>query len=192
MTLPAQDNFNRADGALGSNWTGSVGADLMIDGQRVTGASASYCAQYWSAGSPNEGQYAQCNFATASSGSYAAVFVRGNASDFVMLLSDANGGSWSVCWYNDDAWTQIGSTYATGPADGDIGKITASGSNFEGFINGTSRITGSNGSAPSTGSGGLFMNTQYSDWLDDFEVGNLSTAPVLTAVQHISHIDLDW
>jgi len=59
MTLPATDSFTRANGALGSDWAGSVGSDLAISSNEVTGASATDSAMYWTTDTPNNDQRAK-------------------------------------------------------------------------------------------------------------------------------------
>ncbi len=171
----ATDNFNRANGAPGANWTGSVGDDLTITSNQIGGVTVGVNnSMYYNALTPTAAQYALCTIAVTASGQYTGATVRGNATDWVCM--DANGGtSWQIEWYNGGAFTLIGSAYSTSPATNDIGKITANGSAFEGFVNGVSRITGSNGSAPATGSGGLYIYGT-SGRADNFEVGDLTSA----------------
>lgn len=172
MTLPATDNFNRSNGALGANWSGGPGNDLTIVSSAVTAGSPwTTNTMYWSADTPDAAQYAQAKIAVV--GSSQAVLCRANATDWVGLV--AQSSQWDIEWYNGGSWTVIGSAYATGASNGDIGKITANGSTFTGYINGTERISGSNGSAPASGGGGIFVYVDDGS-VDDFEVGNLTVA----------------
>lgn len=174
MALPATDNFTRADGALGANWTGSVGSDLAISSNEVTGASGADSSMYWNADTPGNDQYAKCTIKNMSAGQYVGPFVRGNATDFVILVAQSNT-DFQIQWYNGAAWTQIGSTYSATPTAGDVLEIRATGTTFKGFINGVERISGTNVSAPASGSGGLYVYNN-SARIDDFEVGNVATA----------------
>ena len=177
MSLPATDNFNRSDGPLGANWTQGPGAALAIVSEYAR-ASAGWadCSMYWSADTPSAGQYAQCVELLMVGGNGPGPTVRHSATDFVVLCADTD---WHIEWYNGGSFTQIGSTYATTPLANDIAKITANGSTFKGYVNGTERISGSNASAPSSGNGGLYSMTN-SDSIDNFEVGNLpASASVL-------------
>src|SRR5512139_809448 len=62
--LPATDNFNRAGPALGANWSGSVGDDLVIESSvQAYGDAAADHSMYWSADLPNDDQYAQASLA---------------------------------------------------------------------------------------------------------------------------------
>jgi hypothetical protein len=182
MALPATDNFNRADGALGANWAGSVGADPTIKSNVAIGPSGGGDASmYWSADAPNAAQYAQVKHTAAAS--YAGVFCRGSATDWV-FLDAMEGSGWDIEWYHGGAWTVIGSAYSTAPAASDVAKITADGSAFKAYINGTERISGSNASAPATGYGGIYIYSD-DDKLDDFEVGNLAAAGVTVPLMYL-------
>jgi len=177
MALPATDDFNRTAGALGANWTGSVGSDLAIGagGQAnmcIGTASAGDNSMYWSADAPAAGQYAQAVVSLV--GGWMGPFVRGSSTDWVM--GDAAYGdatkNYKIEWYNSGSYTTIGSAYNTTPANGDTIYMEASSSTFTLKLNGTQRCTGSNGSAPSTGYGGIYIYGLTG--MDNFEVGNLA------------------
>src|SRR3990167_2480649 len=171
------DNFNRGTG-IGANWTGSVGGDLAIQASTVcTGATgAADNSMYWNANTPTDAQYAQAVLVIAlGQPDWAGVCVRASATDLVFLDAAENDSAWRIEWYNGGSWTQIGTTYSTIPANGDLARIEADGSAFEGFVNGTSRISGSNGSAPASGFTGAYVFGN-SNGLDDFEGGDLSAA----------------
>jgi hypothetical protein len=164
------DDFNRGTG-IGANWTGSVGSDLTIDSSiRVTGTNGVDSSMYWNANTPTAAQYAQVKHLTIPQ--FGGAFVRGSATDWVQLDGQSGGVRWAIFWYNAGSFTQIGSYYNTAPAANDVGKITANGSDFEGFVNGTSRISGSNASAPSTGFTGIYIFSNVA-FFDDFEGGDL-------------------
>ena len=168
------DNFDRGTG-IGANWTGSVGSDLSIDNSiRVVGAQGVDASMYWTANIPTDAQYSQAKYVGVA-GDFRGPIVRASATDFVVLDAQSGNARWKIEWYNGGAWTQIGSDYTVAPADGDVAKITADGSNFEAFINGVSRIVGSNASAPATGYTGLYTYDNIG-YLDDFAGGNLAAA----------------
>jgi ACT domain-containing protein len=172
MTLPATDAFTRANGALGSNWAGSVGSDLSITSNEVTGASGADSSMYWSADSFSNAQRSKCTLKAISAGQYAGPIVRANGTDFVVLVAQSNT-DFQIQWYNGGVWTQIGSTYSATPAANDVLEIIADGSNFYGYINGVLQISGSNGSAPASGACGLYVYSN-SAHVDDFEADNYS------------------
>jgi len=171
------DNFNRGTG-IGANWGNSVGGDLAIQGSTAcTGSTGGTDnSMIWVADTPADAQYAQA-ICVISGGlpDYAGVLVRASATDWVILDAAENESAWKIEWYNGGAWTQLGATYSAAPANGDLGRLEAAGSDFEGFVNGTSRITASNGSAPATGSTGAYVFGN-ANGLDDFEGGDLAGA----------------
>jgi len=179
MALPATDTFTRDDGALGANWTGSVGSDLQIISNTVTGQSSSDASMYWSADAPDAAQYAQVVFVSGTA-DYCGPVARASATDYVVLgLAISAPTQLEIQWYNGGSWTVIGTAYEVAPTAGRTYRIEANGTTFTGYENGTSRTSGSNGDAPATGGGGLYV---YSNGirLDDFEVGNLAPPPAPT------------
>lgn len=168
MALPATDNFNRTNGALGANWTDGPGGGLSIVSNEVTGTTGGVSDGYWSADAPNASQYAQCKIAAVLDSSGPAVRV--SATDWVSFV--ASTSNWTLYWYNDSDYTTIGDSWETEPAVGDIARIEAEGTAFRGYVNGTLRCSGTNASAPATGYGGLIIDLT-SARVDDFEVGNL-------------------
>jgi len=170
MSLPAYDDFNRANGALGSNWSGSVGQDLVISSNGVIGVSGQDTSMYWSADLPSADQYTQATVVDSAAEYYRGPLARASSTDWICFV--ASPTYWRLEWYNGGAWTVIGSSYGSTPATNDVAKITAEGTTFKGYVNGTERCSGSNASAPSSGYGGLYCYDSQPK-LDDFEVGNL-------------------
>jgi hypothetical protein len=170
MTLPASDDFGRADGALGANWGGSVGGDLTISTNRVTGTAATDNSMMWVADTPGAAHSVQASIAS-SVAIVSGPVARHSATDGVVFTAYV-AGNYKIMWYNAGVYTQIGATYAVAPVVGDVLKITAKGASFEAFVNGVSRISGSNASAPSVGTGGLYVYGT-GGYLDNFELNNL-------------------
>ena len=78
LTPTVRDDFNRADGGLGPNWTNSTwGEGLSISGNRVVATSQG--VHYWNANTFAADQYSQIRL-TGVVGSWSGVFVRGNLS----------------------------------------------------------------------------------------------------------------
>ena len=64
--LTGSDNFDRANGALGSNWTGVSDGALAISAQAVAGTHASgISGDIWTAGSYGSNQYSQVGVTSA-------------------------------------------------------------------------------------------------------------------------------
>jgi hypothetical protein len=170
MALPATDDFNRA-APLGSNWTaGFIGTVPTIVSNELAGPSTGEYSAYWNADTPDADHYAQMEYSTNDASNDRGVCARMNGSDGVCWHAVFTG--WTIRWYNGGSWTAIGSEYGTTPSANDIGKLEANGTTFTAYVNGTERATGSNGSAPSGGGGGVYIY-QNVEKMDDFEVGNL-------------------
>jgi hypothetical protein len=171
MALPATDNFNRANGALGANWSGSIGGDLVITSNQVTGVSGQDCNMYWSADLPDADQYVEATLVTR--GSYAGIICRMSATDGVFFYANVGAGNYRIEWYNDASYTLIGSVAEQEPVNGDRLRLEAEGTAYRGYVNDILICSGSNASAPATGYCGLYAYSN-SPRLDDFEVGNLA------------------
>lgn len=163
----ATDNFNRSNGAVGSNWTASPdeGFDLTILSNALKGQGGD-AAGFWNANSFNNAQYSQITVTTA--GNYSGVIVRGNASDYV--VGQYIDGDVAIIWYNSGGYTQI-ARVAHSVVNGDILRLEAVGSAFSLYVNGTLRASGSNGSAPATGAAGVLCSS--ADVLDNWVGGNI-------------------
>ena len=55
----ASDNFNRADGGLGANWTADSDAGMSIASQQVAGTAGKTTGDLWAANSFTSDQYSQ-------------------------------------------------------------------------------------------------------------------------------------
>jgi len=170
----ATDNFNRANGGLGSNWTTGVdGNDPQISSNQVAATSGDDFGAFWSADSFSNDQYSQITIATQGPTPYSGVLVRADASDEVLCQATNHLNGYSIFWYNGGSYTQIGSTYGVTEADGDVVVGEAEGTTFRLFLNGTQRVSGVNASAPSVGSAGLLVGGGTAARLDDWEGGDL-------------------
>ena len=59
MALPATDDFNRADGGLGANWTTHLAAPTIASNQAVAATSNAYNSAYWNADAFGADQYSE-------------------------------------------------------------------------------------------------------------------------------------
>ena len=204
MALPATDTFDRSDGPVGANWSGSVGGDLVVASNMCTGVTGGdNNSMYWNADAPNANQYAQCTVEDLGgdhSGAYCGPLVRASATNWIILDAASTVG-WLLEHYNSALWTQLGGTYATGAVDEDIAKITVAGTGastvIKGYVNGTLRLDIDHAddadvdNVPTSGYGGIY-DYGVSKGVDDFEVGNLAADIVLTATQVDADIQLSW
>lgn len=184
-SVVATDNFNRADGALGANWSEAASAytdnvPVIASNQAKSGGEGSYDnAVFWNANSFANAQYAKAVISTlpSSGTSLMGVTVRSSASDYVLCQYKRDSGSNKnrLYWFNAGAYTAIALQNTTTFASNDTIELEADGSTFTMYKNGTSILSGSNGSAPSTGSAGFTMY-DLDERLDDWEGGDMVSA----------------
>ena len=147
-TLTFSDNFDRANGALGSNWTGVSDGALAISAQAAAGTHASgISGDIWTAESYSSNQYSQVGVTSAQltggqwigpavrlqeggQNGYAGIYNWNNGSPELMLFKRTGG-----------KWAQLGKSYSSGPlAAGTVLKLEAVGSTLAFLENGTERI----------------------------------------------------
>ncbi len=180
--LIATDNFNRANSAsLGANWsngptsTGS-GSALKILSNAAYNVGTSDCDAFWSgSGTFTNDHYSKVRINTRETSFFSGVVVRGSATDQVMGQYQADNGQFQIVWYNGATYTQIGGTLLGTINVGDILALEAIGTTFNLYLNDVLLITGTNGSAPSTGKPGILASgaTDSTDSVDDWEGGSI-------------------
>lgn len=157
MALPASDDFNRANGALGADWTTVMGSILIESNQVRPSSGGNDSLVYWSSDVFANDQYAELTY--AAEGTFApigpAVRVSGtssaNANGYALHLgTDANGNARLMRFLNGTG--TILST-STGWVAGDIARIEADGTTIRVKRNGVelSSITDSNVASGSAG-----------------------------------------
>ena len=172
MAILAVDNFQRANGPLGANWTAQTGNALSISSDTVIGA-AGFVSSYYNATTPPANQFGQLTLVTAPTGS-----------DFWGPTLRMTASSTSVGYMFYAAATQYGIWIATGtgagsvlatfsqqPVNGDIIKGVISGTTLKMYVNGISIITYSD-STYSSGSAGIY-GAGTTGAMNGFEIGDL-------------------
>jgi hypothetical protein len=182
-TPVATDNFNRADGALGANWTVAYNGGFLVLGNqaRSNGSSNDCCSLYTGASFANA-QYVKATVAQAPTAHYYALGVatRGNQSGvwrnycYIGLRDNnerylsriSNGTPTTLQYYNGggiavndimqlDSDGSLHSPFRNGTADTSLG--TATDSNYASGVPG---LSGYNGSTTAT--------------MDDWEGGDIT------------------
>jgi hypothetical protein len=77
------DNFNRADGALGSNWTrraGEAGSNVVYGNAARAGAATGWSGDLWTANTFNDNQFAEALVTPSGANGGPGVVVRGSTS----------------------------------------------------------------------------------------------------------------
>jgi hypothetical protein len=167
------DDFNRADGPLGPNWTDISDGGLAITGQAVAGTSASvvtgdvrtaetYPADQFSqvavtATQLTGGQWIGPMVRAQNGGqqAYVGIYYWNNGSPNLMLFERSGSN-----------WTQLGSTYNSGPLSaGDKLQLAVTGSKLSFLLNGTVRISATDTTLASGAPGIMSFGTgQVDNW----------------------------
>src|ERR1700761_5598011 len=179
------DNFDRANGALGSNWTTTPGtAAPQISGNTLhAGTASSLNSAYWSASTFGNDQFAQGTLPGSSGGNYGpglAVRLSGTKGYFLWYGNSANTVS---LWRMDSAssWTQLASSAAlTVPPATDVWKIQVVGSTISGYQNGNLVVQATD-TAITTGSPGVWLY-YAANQIDNWSGGDVTAAPTTYTV----------
>ena len=160
----ASDNFQRANGSLGSNWTATADGGLTISTDVAVGAAGN-SGDMWTASSFTSDQYAQVTLTstqltgtqwvgpmvraqgTGGQSGYVAIYFWNNGAPEVMLFLRSSGN-----------WSQLGSAYSVSalPAGTVLG-LAVAGAALTVTVNGTTDIAATN-TALAGGAPGLMTN----------------------------------
>ncbi|HUK67149.1 MAG TPA: alpha/beta hydrolase-fold protein [Streptosporangiaceae bacterium] len=182
----ASDDFNRANGSLGPNWTDISDGGLAISSQAVVGTSSGLTGDIRTDGVYASDQYSQIEVtSTQLTGSQwigAAVRVQDGGQEAYAGIYNWNNGSPDLTIFerNGGTWTQLGSTYNSAPlAAGTQLKLMVVGSTIAFMENGVQRIavgdTSLAGGAPGIMIDGTGQADNWSGGTASFEVHYLST-----------------
>src|SRR5690348_16115787 len=161
----ASDDFTRANGSLGPNWTDIQDGGLAISSDAAVGTSASgNSGDMWTANSFTSDQFSQITLtSTQLTGSQwigAAVRMQNSGLYAYVGLYFWNFGAPELMLFRRQGggWTQLGNTYSSGPLPaGTVLELTAVGSSLSFIENGTQRIAVSD-TAFTGGAPGIIAN----------------------------------
>ena len=183
----ASDNFSRANGSLGPNWTNISDGGLAIVSQAAAGtASAGISGDIWTAGTFTSDQYSQVAVTSTqlTGGQWIGPMVRAQNSGqnaYIGIYNWNNGSPVLQLFERSGSnWTQLGSTYNSGALTaGTQLKLMVVGSTIAFMENGVERIaagdTSLSGGAPGIMSNGTGQVGNWSGGTAGFEVHYLST-----------------
>ena len=144
----SSDDFNRADGGLGVNWTDMTDGGLAVSAGQVVGTSSGASGDIRTAETTASDQYSQIEITSTqlSGGQWVGPAVRAqNGGQNVYLgLYWWNFGSPELMLFKriSGGWTQLGSAYGCGAlAAGTQLQLAVTGSNLTFLENGVARIT---------------------------------------------------
>jgi hypothetical protein len=175
LSLPATDNFNRADSnPVGGNWsTGNGFNACKIASNTLAPANVEACSQ-WNADTFNADQYSQCNFAVLNDGG-PAVRISSSSKSCYLVTTQSGGNTTAQIVYKVVAgsYTQLSSTLSNTISTSSVLKMSATGTTIEYDIDG-SMITQITDASLSTGSAGIwFYDSDLSARADNWQGGNI-------------------
>jgi hypothetical protein len=184
----ASDDFNRADGSLGADWTGIRNGGLSISSHAVMGRSG-LAGDIWTAGTFTSDQYSQIEVTSKqlTGGQWigAAVRVQNGGRDAYVGVYFWNGGKPELLLFSRSkgSWTPLAS-YSSGPlAAGTQLKLMVAGSTIVFLENGVQRLSVSDSSLSGGAPGIMIYGTGTAgDWsgghvagIVSFQVNYMST-----------------
>ena len=168
----SSDNFARADGPLGPNWTDMTDGGLTIESGDVAGGNSSNSGDMWTAQTFGSDQFSEVETTSTplTGGEWIGPSVRsqdGGASDYVGIYF-WNFGSPELMLFKriSDAWTQLGATYNSGAlAAGTTLELMATGTTITFVEDGTPTITVSDNSLTGGAPGIMAYGTgEVAEW----------------------------
>jgi len=181
VTLPATDNFNRADAnPIGGNWTTCSDVEaLKIATNQVRSSGFSDGGAYWNADSFAADHWSECKIIAASNDGGPAV--RCSSSGFY-YCTPVSGGT--IYRYKTGGnWVTLGTSKFTA-ANGDVLRLQATGTStttLKVYVNGTLVATVTDSSSPLT-SGAAGLECYEATLLDDWQGSNAGTSVTVTSV----------
>lgn len=183
-TQVASDDFNRANGAIGSNWsTHATNGTPQVNSNKINAdANDSDCSAYWNgSGSFNNNQYSQATITWGNNGgaggvSYAGLIVRATSTSCIFVQKDANNNNFIIMEVtgmdSSNIYNEIGRT-TTVVANGSVVRAEVIGTTVSVYDDNVLILTAE--TSITTGKPGLLANDD-TDSIDDWSGGD--TAPV--------------
>lgn len=170
MSTLFTDNFNRANGGLGGNYTDLI-AGMAISSNQVAGIAGD-AATYYSGGTPGANCWAQIKFATKTAGG-GNLGIRLNTGTFDTYFFSAITGSASISRQDAGVPTVLGSTFTT-PANGTVVRLEMRGSTISVYYDDVLQTTRTDATYSSAGRT-FFSCNGAAHRYDDFSTGTLPT-----------------
>lgn len=168
------DDFNRADGGLGANWTvmsdaSNTGTLNIVSNQVKINTNGLDAASRWSADTFSGDHYGQCVATTIGTNSGLGPTVRNQLATTAKYEADSNNTSSTLYYFDGTNWTSL-TAVLTGIANGDTLRFEVVGTGLTYRRNGTSILTATDATL-SGGAPGLHLFEATSetivadDWL---------------------------
>lgn len=187
------DNFNRADGALTTNWTDVFGTgNLLIATNQITGGNNQYRESRWSGTAlATANYYTQLVYKSSLATSIANLVVRGvgsagTRSGYMLQINQT--GAWRIIRITTGTEVNLGTGGSVTHAADDIWRLEVQGSTLRAKRNSVllESLTDTNFTAAGAPGVGIFQNNANLMKWDDFSAGDLAATPS-TGRSRISH-----
>jgi hypothetical protein len=179
MTLPVIDNFPYSDGDLATissgKWATAPGfGGLTVSTNKLLNTASAWNCCYWTADSFNNNQYSLCLL--IDSGGWLGPAVRiaaaGSGNMYFIMPGDPLPNGVRFFKVINGSFTQLGSTVSRTNVDGEIWKLSISGTTLTANIAGVDVATQDAGSELTSGYAGITICTSYKT-MDNWEGGNV-------------------
>lgn len=172
MSTLFTDNFNRANGGLGANWTSLGGAGTISSNQYACPGTAG--ADYYNGGTPGAAAWTSANAATrVSAANYHGIFLRFDTALFNWYEVNWDTSNARIVRVDGGVGTTLGATI-TPPSNGDVVRIEMRGSTISVYYNDTLQTTRTDSTYTASGRAGIIA-LGTAGRLDDFSTGTLPT-----------------
>lgn len=198
--LPAIDNFNRADGGLGANWTtvsGQSAGSIATNAVQVTTVGAD-AVQYWNADAFAADQYGKLKVLACATDTQRAVLIvlraNGSAGAATFLAAGVRGplGATATVTIRTDSSIVSSGTFTVNAND--ILRATIVGTTMTLYVNDVQAIQASVGGTIVDGSAGYHVfvdsGTAADARFDDFEAGNGTGASAAASPRRLLLLDV--
>ena len=166
------DNFNRANGGLGSDWTTSSGSPVVNSNRFCTSASGSALA-YWSSSAVASDQFSKGNAISVLAGNRYVYFgVRMGSGGRGYFIKTDGSNSWIV-YRASGGSDQVLQTLNTIFSSSDVAEIKVNGSTLSAYKNGFQIGVNQTHSALTSGSPGLGVSPDNNTSADNWQGGGL-------------------
>lgn len=170
MAVLASDDFNRADGSLGANWTLSTaigGASFTIFSNTATITADQDTGEYYNTVTWPADQYAEVVFSTAGThgdlGTGMGVCCRLAADQQTYYRAVASTLGYEVAKFIDGAYTQLATSAGTTFANGDTLRFSVVGTTWTLYKNGAQVATGTDNAIASGNAGLVYSSSTTGD-----------------------------
>lgn len=179
MSVLFTDDFNRANGGLGANYT-LISSALAIVSNQVTGIAATNCSSYWNGGTPIADCYAKLKIQTIPSGATdsTGLFLRFDPATFNGYAFEFFNGVCRIIRLDAGVSTGL-TTLGSNPTNGQVVKLEIVGSQLRCYYDAVLIGSATDATYSAAGRSGLFV-IGSAPVIDDYEVGTSANPTINT------------